>query len=121
MIEQLPNSQGNILGLRASGKLTDEDYEDVLVPGIEAIIKEHGKIRFLFYLDDGFDGWEPGAMWEDFKLGFGDIRKECEKLALVGGPDWVEWAMKLSSHLIHGEVKTFDVDQLQAAWDWIED
>ncbi len=121
MIEKLPKSQGNILGLRASGKLTDGDYKDVLVPCIEAIVKEYGKICFLFYLDEGFEGWEPRAMWDDFKVGLGKLKDDFEKFALVGGPKWVQWAMKLDNYLMHGEVKTFPVDQLQEAWDWIAD
>ena len=42
MIDILPESQGNILGIRASGKLTDSDYKDVLIPPIclESELKE---------------------------------------------------------------------------------
>ena len=45
MIEVLPESRGNILGIRASGKLTDADYKDVLIPYLEKIIGEQGMAR----------------------------------------------------------------------------
>ena len=122
MIESLPESYGNILGLKASGKLTDGDYKDILVPSIEAVAKEYGKVRFLFYLDENFKGWEPRALWDDFEVGLGKLRGDFEKFALVGGPRWVQWAMKLDSYLMpHGQAKTFSIDQLWEAWAWIKD
>jgi len=39
MIKVLPESHGNILGVMASEKLTDEDYKNIWVPQLEAIIK----------------------------------------------------------------------------------
>lgn len=117
----MSKSQGNILGLRASGKLTNRDYKDVLVPGIEAIVKEYGKVNFLFYLDENFKGWEASALWDDFKVGLGKLRSGFAKFALVGGPKWVQWAMKLDNFLMRGEVKTFSIDQLEEAWGWLEE
>ena len=69
-----------ILVVRASGKLSQEDY-DHFVPEVDRLIRE-GKIRLLFEMQD-FHGWEAGALWEDIKFDvkhFGDI----ERLALVG-------------------------------------
>ncbi len=111
MIENMPKSQGNILGLKATGKLTDADYKDILVPGIEAIVKEYGKVNFLFYLDEDFKGWEVSALWDDFKLGLGNTKGGIAKFALVGGPLWVQWAMKLDNFIMLGWVKIFSVDK----------
>ena len=41
MIKVLPESKGNILVLRTTGKLTDQDYKDVLIPRLDSIIREH--------------------------------------------------------------------------------
>jgi hypothetical protein len=38
-------SEGNILILEARNKLTDENYKQVSIPRLEAIIREHGKAR----------------------------------------------------------------------------
>ena len=43
MIEILSKSQGKTLGVRLTGKATDEDYEKIFVPALENLIKEHGK------------------------------------------------------------------------------
>ncbi len=118
MFEILQESQGNVLGVRATGKLTKEDYDEVLIPRLEAVAKEEGKVRLLLYLDEGFQGWEPMAMVEDFKVGIGKYRKDVGKLALVGGPEWVKLLIDLDSILPGAEMKTFSGDQLQEAWDW---
>lgn len=119
MIEIMPESHDNILGMQASGKLTDADYKDVLIPRLEDLVDEHEDARFLYYLDEGFEGWEPGAAWDDAKLGI-KLQKGLERMALVGGPKWAQWGMKLDNHLTRAEVKTFPIDELQDAWDWIE-
>lgn len=121
MIKIIHKSHGNILGLKATGKLTDTDYKDILIPGIESVVKEFGKVNFLFYLDEDFKGWEVSAMWDDFKLGLGKIKNDIAKFALVGGPLWVQWAMKLDNYIIHGEVKVFSVDRLEEAWNWLNE
>ena len=68
MLEVMPESTGKILWLRAGDKLTDQDYRGVFIPRLEAVVREHGRVRVLFHLDPDFQGWTPGALWEDLKL-----------------------------------------------------
>jgi hypothetical protein len=119
MIEILPESKGNLVAAKASAKLTQDDYEEVWVPALRKAIKEHGKVRSLLYLDETFQGWEAGALWEDAKLGFQN-RDDFEKVAVVGGAQWVEMAVKLIAPLMEGAVKTFPTGSLQEAYDWIQ-
>jgi hypothetical protein len=119
MIEILPQSEGRTLGARLTGKVTDEDYEKVFLPALETVIKEHGKVRCVYFMDAGFQGWKLGAMWDDAKFGI-KHKNDFEKIAVIGGPKWAEWATKLASHLMSGEVKTYTIDQLDEAWSWIK-
>ncbi len=48
------------------------------------------------------------------------IRRKCEKIAVVGGPKWVEWGSNLFGHFLKGEVRTFAGADLPAAWTWIK-
>jgi hypothetical protein len=45
MNKVLPESKGNIFILSAVIKLTDQNYKNVLIPRLESIIHEHGKVR----------------------------------------------------------------------------
>jgi hypothetical protein len=84
MITVMPPSHDNVLGVQATGKVTDQDYLTVLIPQLEEVLKKYGKVRFLYYLDENFLGWELGAMWEDAKFGLRH-KDDCEKVAVVGG------------------------------------
>jgi len=119
MLEVMDESRGNLLWLKASGKLTHADYAAVLIPRLEAVIREHGRARVLFQMDPDFQGWELGALWDDVKFDLKHL-KDFEKVAVVGANRWVTAAMKLFAHLMRGEVKTFLPEQLAEAWVWIQ-
>ena len=45
---------GNIIYLQANGKLTHDDYQQVLIPRLEQVINEHGKARVLLAMGESF-------------------------------------------------------------------
>jgi hypothetical protein len=118
MIQIMPESGGKIIGVKPSGKLTDQDYQEVLIPTLETLIKQHGKIRLLCSLAEDFAGMEVGAMWDDAKF-FLPHKDDFEKMAIVGGPQWVTLAMKIFAPLMQGDTKVFAGEQLPEAWEWI--
>jgi len=118
MIEVLPESKGNCLLLNATEKLTDQDYKEILIPRLEAIIKEYDKARLLLDMGEEFHGWEPAALWDDTYFGL-THRNDFEKMAVVGGPKWVEWGLKIGSVAISGEIKSFSSSERDEAMRWI--
>ena len=119
MIEVLPESQGKVMGIKASGKVTAKDYEEVLIPRLEAVLQEHGTVCFLYLIDEDFQGFELGAMWDDAKAGL-KHRKAFEKVALVGAAQWMEVGMTLFAPLMKGELKNFPRRELATAWEWLK-
>ena len=97
MIEIMSETAGSILAIKATEKLTTRDYKEVFIPRLEQLIRVFEKIRVVMYLADNFTGWEIGAAWDDAKFGL-QHRNDFEKVALVGGPKWVEWVTKISSN-----------------------
>ena len=119
VIEILPESQGDLVAARASGKLTADDYTKVWLPRLEQEIRTHGKVRALLYLDETFDGFEIGAMWEDAKFGLSHA-DNFDKVAVVGAPEWVDICVGLVGHLMKGSVKSFPAGSLEEAHSWIK-
>ncbi len=119
MIEVMPESEGNLLVLRARDRLTHSDYSDVLIPRLEEIIHDHGKARFLLDLGDDFQGWEPAAMWDDTRFGL-THRKDFDKMGVVGGPWWVDMSAKALGWAMGGELRTFAPQQRNEAVDWVK-
>ncbi len=118
MFELLPGSEGKVLGVHAIGRLTDSDYKTFL-PRIEERIDEFGKIRLLVDME-GFDGWDLYAAWDDFTFGMTHWH-HFEKMALVGDATWEKAAARAAALLMRGEVRFFDLDDREAAWDWIKE
>lgn len=104
------------LVVRVSDKLSKEDYAQ-FVPEVERLIKEEGKIRLLFEMQD-FHGWEAGALWEDIKFDlkhFADI----ERLAIVGEKKWEEWMATFCKPFTRAEIRYFDQSQADEARNWL--
>lgn len=115
----LEHRRQQLLGIRASGKLTVDDYDRVLTPRLDAAVREFGIVRALFYMDRDFEGWAPSAAWANTKL---DVqhRRDLEKVAIVGAPGWEQWCVRFAGLLMKGELRTFRADSLQVAWNWIK-
>ena len=119
MIEVLPQTHDAMVGVRASGVLTDADYKQTLIPLLEKTIAENGRARLLVEIADTFAGWEMAAAWDDAAFGFAH-RADFSKIAMVGGPHWIVWSAKLFAPFIAGEMRTFPAGQTQQAWAWID-
>ncbi len=119
MVIVLPESEGKILGVRLIGKLTENDYEKLIIPKLEAVINLHGAARFLFLMDDDFHGWETAALWEYARFGFRQ-KDRFERIAAVGGPIRLKQWMKLKDHFVPGQIRVFAVSELEQAWDWVK-
>lgn len=118
MIEVLPQSTGNLLAVKATDKLTNHDYKEVMIPRLEAIIREYGRARFIIDLSDNFQGWDVSAMWDDVRFGVAH-RNSFEKMAVVGGPKCMEWGTKLAKLKMNGEIKCYPANKYNEAIQWL--
>ena len=67
MIKVLDHMPIGTIGFEATGKVTKEDYEGVLVPAVAAAV-DRGPVRLLYVLGEDFESYSPGAMWSDTRL-----------------------------------------------------
>lgn len=117
MLMKLDRSSGSELGFLASGCLTDNDYQNFLIPEVEKALETHDTIRLLFQLED-FSGWDNKALWHDLTFGL-KINLRVDKIALVGDKEWEAWVAKIVKILSHGETNYFPLDDQKAAWEWL--
>jgi hypothetical protein len=116
LIEDLPDG---VVGVEAGGRVTAEDYEQVLIPAVEAAREAGGgKVRLLYVLGHDFPDYTAGAAWEDTKLGIGHLGW-WERIAVVSDADWLRHAIHGLGWLMPGEVKIFGVGELDRARDWV--
>ena len=87
MIRVVEHMPPGTIGVEARGKITEEDYRDVLVPTVEAALTT-GDVRLLYVLDEGAE-YSAGAMWADSKLWTKHL-KSWSRVAVVSDAEWLE-------------------------------
>lgn len=115
-IELNENTEQHLLEVKASGKLSAEDYHD-FEPAVDRLI-DAGKIKILFEMQD-FKGWEMGAVWEDTKFAVKHCR-DVEKIAMIGEKHWEKWMATLCKPFTMSKIKYFDAGQRDQARQWLE-
>lgn len=108
----------NLVIVAAHGKVTGSDYEQVLIPAIEAKLKIHKKIRLLYQLGEDFHGFTALAIWDDAKLGLGHL-SGFEAVAVVTDVIWITDAVKFFGVFMHCPVRVFGNAALAEARDWV--
>jgi hypothetical protein len=101
--------------LKATGTLTHEDYL-VITPMLEGALSQVDQPQVSLFLDaTELDGWDLHAAWDDLKLGL-NHKSEFERVAIWGNKGWQEWAAKVGSWFIAGEIKYFEDQDDALKW-----
>ncbi len=118
MFETIAVNADHIIGIRVSGRLTDEDYKKFL-PVLNDLISKEGPVSA--YVDmENFEGWEPKAAWDDLKFGIAhDV--DFTRIAVIGDKKWVQWMIRLSDIFFSAEIRYFSVAEKQQAMDWLQE
>jgi hypothetical protein len=117
MLRILNDMPPGTVGVEAVGKVTEDDYRDVLAPAVADALQRQD-LRLLYVLGREFDSYSPGAAWEDTKLWAKNL-KGWERVAIVSDADWLENAVKAFSWLMPGEMKVFETDEMREAKGWL--
>ncbi len=114
MLEIVPGFPEDVVGIRAVGRISRKDYDEVLVPACKAVFEKHGKARFYYELGTAFTGMDAGAMWEDFTFGMGHLMQWAQ-VVLVTDTAWIAHAVNAFGFLMPCPVKVFPVSETAAA------
>ncbi|MBF9034055.1 STAS/SEC14 domain-containing protein [Rhodobacterales bacterium HKCCE2091] len=119
MIELMDSGRGDRLEFRIAGKVTERDYREVLIPAFEAAEAEYDHVRMLVVFD-GFEGYEPGAMLEDARLGLKHWNG-FDRVAVVSEPGWITRLIAAFSVVMPCPVMTFGPGEETEARRWLEE
>jgi hypothetical protein len=121
VVERIDGLPSGVIGYRATGKLTKDEYEALMVP-IYALLDEGGPVNLLFVIDDGFSGLELGAFWDDVKAGASvglKHRSAWRRMAVVTDKDWIRNGAAAFAWLSPGELRVFDMGDEAEATAWL--
>ncbi|MFD2513326.1 STAS/SEC14 domain-containing protein [Pontibacter locisalis] len=116
MIQLLEESKEDLVAFRISVDVDKSDYE-VMLPLLEERIKQHGKIRVYAEIYD-VKAFTLAALWEEIKFDFTHAA-DFTRVAIVGDQTWTDVISVLAKPFTTAEVKHYDFNQRQQAWEWI--
>ncbi|HTS01386.1 MAG TPA: STAS/SEC14 domain-containing protein [Thermoanaerobaculia bacterium] len=118
MLERLTGLPDLVEGVRAAGKVSKEDYERVFEPLLEEARRAGRRVFLLYEIGPGFEGFTPGAAWEDAKLGM-RFMKLFEGCAVVSDVLWIRDLTRAFGFLMPCPVRVFDSAGRSAAIEWL--
>ncbi|MDJ0947377.1 MAG: STAS/SEC14 domain-containing protein [Alphaproteobacteria bacterium] len=115
MFEILPETTDRVIVVKASGVLTDADYQSFM-PEFEAFLGNRGTVRA--YVDwEELEGWDEEGQSGAF-LFRSRHRTDFERIAVVGPEKLAESARQLAEQL-DCRLRHFLPQDRDAAWAWL--
>ena len=116
MLEKLEKSSGPVVGYKAVGKVTPEDYQQ-LDPEIQALVDQYDIVCLLLDMQE-FAGEEVKAWLPDLRFGH-RFHDKIGKMAVVGDKRWEKWLTALVDPFYAKDAKFFHPDEMDKAWAWL--
>ena len=118
MLEPLENLPTGVVGVRASGTVTKDDYDRVFRPLLQRAHAEGRRVRLLYVFAPDFSAFTAGAGWEDVRLWLKYLRM-FERCAVVTDRTWIREGALMIGTMMPCPVKVFDTAEQQQALQWV--
>lgn len=118
MIETLSDMPPGVIGIRVSGHLDGQELR-AYRPQFEAAM-DTGEVRIVEVIGSDYEGYGPGGLAEDLKLGLGVFHHHSafKRIAVVTDIPWAIHTLHALAWLVPGEFKLFGLDELERAKEW---
>jgi hypothetical protein len=120
MIEHLKDLPKNIVGFKAIGEITEKDFSETVIPKVEELIDETGKLNYLLVLETSLNNFTLSAWFKDAFMGIKHITK-WNRAAIVSDVEAIRNFTNFFSYLMPGEFRGFEHKELQEAIDWVSE
>jgi SpoIIAA-like len=117
-IERIPTNTPHLFAFEVRGKIRESDIEQ-MADTVERGFDMFDTVDMLVLMTD-YDGAELSAMLDSKNLS-AQARsvRHVRKYAVVGAPKWAEMMINVASHLSPVDARTFDLDEVDEAWEWV--
>lgn len=116
MLKRIDGLVDGVIGIRALGQFTVDDYNAVIEPALDSLAALNGELRLLLHLGPEFTGFGEGA-WGDLT---DEIRhKRFHRGAVVTDVGHIRTELNVLKWILHGDVRTFKNDEYEQAVRWV--
>lgn len=119
MIELLEGMPEKVIGIRVSGRLRGDELRG-FKPEIDRVLQA-GEVRIVEVIESDYEGFGPGGLLEDLKLGFGTVlphHSAFKRIAVVSDKEWVAPVLHALAWMVPGEIAVFGLGELDRAKAW---
>lgn len=119
MISIINDAPENVAAFNATGDVTKEDFENLVIPHVKNKVEEFGELNYLLYLDTDLGNFTMGAWLQDVFLGIKNLTK-WNRAAIVTDKEAVQNFTDIFSVVMPGEFKSFPKENLYNALYWCQ-
>ena len=119
MIEVLQDMPEGVTGIRVSGRVSGDEMRE-FKPDMDEMLNT-GEIRIVEVIASDYEGFGPGGLVEDLKLGFGALfqhHSAFKRIAVVSDKNWVAHVLHAVGWMVPGDLALFGLDELDRAKEW---
>lgn len=117
MIVQIPDLPANMVGFRADGEVTKDDFE-IIKHQVASLVEKTGQLNYLLFLDNSPADFTLGAWMQDALLGINHITK-WNRAAIISDSEAVINFTAVFSKVMPGEFRGYHKPEYQTAVDWV--
>lgn len=118
MLELIEGFGDQVIAVRAGGKVSADEYRNVLAPAVARAMASGKPVSMLLELGDDFEVYDLGAMFTDAGVGANNL-KSFDKFAFVTDNDMFQSAVNMFAPYMPGAVHVFGVAEMESARAWI--
>lgn len=118
MLQLMRDLPQHVVGVRAVGQVSKDDYDQTFVPAIEKAAKEFEEINLLMLFETNVTNFTYGAWMQDAKMSLKHFGK-WGKVAIVTDQKFIEKIAPALSFLSPADVKGFPVSDVELAKAWV--
>lgn len=119
MITIMHEAPENVAAFRATGEITKEDFDNIVIPFVKTKVDQYNELNYLLFLDTDLSNFTFGAWIQDIFLGLKNLAK-WNRAAIVTDKEGVQNFTDIFSVLMPGEFKSFPKEDLANALFWCE-
>jgi len=118
MITQIKDVPSNMVAFRASGEVTKDDFENVVFPAVDDVVKKTGELNYVLVLETEIKNFTLGAWLKDALLGITKLTK-WNRAAIITDSEGIIRFTNAFSVLVPGEFKGFLPEEFDQAVTWV--
>jgi len=115
MVTKIHNLPSNMVGFKASGEVTQDDFMNTIIPKVKELVEATGRLNYMLVLDDGANGWTAGAWLNDAFLGLKNLT-HWHRASIVTDSEGIRKFTDVFSKFVPGEFKGFENEKEAVEW-----